>query len=256
VPLPARLRYFCCTLLLLLLTAAPGLHAQTGRKPDIAVRLLPADPAAAIELRRPAPARLREIRSRREFQYVEVKSEQSGWDLFWARVWHWLSELLATRSGKVVWEYGIYALLVVALVFVVLKLMQVDLTRAFGRAPRRSSLPYDTSSEDIHALDFNALLSQAEAEGNYRLAVRLGYLFVLKQLTDQGLIQWQPDKTNHDYLRELTSGQLRPAFREVTRQFEYVWYGEQEDLSPAHYALARDARQDFQRQLATLSHAA
>ncbi|UOQ72023.1 DUF4129 domain-containing protein [Hymenobacter cellulosilyticus] len=204
----------------------------------------------------PGPERLRELREQRDFQYVEVKSEQSSWDLFWARVMHWLSGVLSTRGGKIVWEYGIYALLVVALVFVVLKLMQVDLTRAFGRAPRTMPMPYDTTTEDIHGLDFDALLTEAEAVGNYRLAVRLGYLFVLKQLTDQGLIQWQPDKTNHDYLQELKAGQLRPAFRELTQQFEYVWYGEQQDLPLSHYTLARDVRVAFQRQLSTVPHAA
>nr|WP_262905325.1 DUF4129 domain-containing protein [Hymenobacter nitidus] len=115
---------------------------------------------------------------------------------------------------------------------------------------------YDTAAEDIHSLDFNTLLAQAEAAGNYRLAVRLGYLAVLKQLTDHGLIRWQPEKTNHDYLRELTAGSLRPAFQEITRQFEYVWYGEQNDLSAAHYTLARDARLTLQRQIATTRRAA
>nr|WP_262904575.1 DUF4129 domain-containing protein [Hymenobacter lucidus] len=241
---------------MLLLLAASPVAGQPARKHDLARRVLPADRTTRVPLRQPTAGQLREFREQHEFHYVEVKSEQSGWDLFMARLWHWLGELLQTRGGKVVWEYGIYALLVVLLVFVVLKLMQVDITRALGRAPRRSPLLYDTAAEDIHALDFNALLGEAEAAGNYRLAVRLGYLFVLKQLTDQGLVQWQPDKTNHDYLRELSAGTLRPAFRELTQQFEYVWYGEQNDLSAAHYALARDARVAFQRQLATTRHAA
>ncbi|PJJ47991.1 uncharacterized protein DUF4129 [Hymenobacter chitinivorans DSM 11115] len=253
-----HLRLFWTSGLLLLLLAAPAGWAQStpAARPASRAQLLPADQSSAVRLRQPAPGHLRELRGQREFQYVEVKSEQSAWSLFWRRVLHWLDGVLSTPSGKVVWEYGIYALLVIALVFVVLKLMQVDLTRAFGRAPRTMPLPYDTATEDIHGLDFDALLTEAEAAGNYRLAVRLGYLYVLKQLTDQGLIQWQPDKTNHDYLRELTASQLRPAFRELTQQFEYVWYGEQQDLPPAHYKLAREARVAFQRQLSTVPHAA
>jgi hypothetical protein len=144
----------------------------------------------------------------------------------------------------------------VALVFVVLKLMQVDITRAFGRSPRQGPLPYDATTEDIHALNFDAALAEAESAGNYRLAVRLGYLQVLKQLTDLGLIRWQPDKTNHDYLYELPTGPLATAFRQVTQQFEYVWYGEHDDLTPEHYAQAQATRKAFLQQLTAPRRAA
>ncbi|WP_167852068.1 DUF4129 domain-containing protein [Hymenobacter elongatus] len=232
------------------------LEASRSAKPATSLYPLPTDRNASVVLRAPAPSRLRELRQQREFRYVEVRSEQSAWDLFWTQVGRWISDVLATKAGKVVWTYGIYALLVVALVFVVLKLLQVDLTGAFGRAPRRNPLLYDTATEDIHALDFDTLIAEAETTGNYRLAVRLGYLLVLKQLSDHTLIEWQPEKTNHDFLRELKASSLRAAFRELTQQFEYVWYGEQEDLSAAHYAIPHNARLNFQRQLATIRHAA
>ncbi|TGE23032.1 DUF4129 domain-containing protein [Hymenobacter metallicola] len=256
ISLLIRLRRLSCLLVLLVALTPAWSKPKPKPQADLTVRPLPADRTTIVSLRRPAEQQLREFRAQREFQYVEVKSEHSAWDLFWARVWQWFSSLLATRGGRIMWEYGIYALLLIGFVFVVLKLMQVDITRAFGRAPRRSSLAYDTTTEDIHTLDFSALLAEAEATGNYRLAVRLGYLQVLKQLTDQGLIQWQPEKTNHDYVHELGASSLRPPFRELTQQFEYVWYGEQNDLSAAQYALARDARVAFQRQLASTRHAA
>jgi hypothetical protein len=238
-----------------LLAATPGLAApQPATVPPI--WQLPTDQTGPVTLRKPAPERLREFREQREFQYVTVKSEQSAWDLLMMRFWRWLSDLLDTRPGRIVWEYGIYAVLIAALIFVVLKLMQVDITRAFGRGARRAPLSYDVDAEDIHALDFSALLREAETTGNYRLAVRLGYLEVLKQLTDQGLIRWQPDKTNHDYLYELPPGPLPPAFRELTRQFDFVWYGEHNDLTPTHYAQARTTREAFQQLLAAPRRAA
>ncbi|SHK93695.1 protein of unknown function [Hymenobacter psychrotolerans DSM 18569] len=243
---------------MLLVLLALAVVPATAQRPRNAATTypLPPDRTTRVTLRQPTPERLRGFRQQREFQYVEVKSEQSSWDLFWARFWHWLSELLETRPGKLMWEYGIYAGLVVALVFVVLKLLQIDFTRAFGRSPRPAALAYDVQAEDIHGLDFDALLTAAETEGNYRLAVRLGYLHVLKQLADRSLIRWQPDKTNHDYLFELPAGPLPEAFRELTRQFDYVWYGEHDDLTPAHYAQARATRLAFQQLLSTGRRAA
>jgi len=120
----------------------------------------------------------------------------------------------------------------------VLKLMQVDVTAAFGRAGRRGRLDYDTATENIHEVDFRTRIAEAEEGGNFRLATRLGYLEVLKHLTDGGLIQWQPDKTNHAYLAELAAGPLREAFRAATREFEYVWYGDLR-LNNALYRQAR-----------------
>lgn len=255
---PRRAGYLLTGLLaLLLLLAAPAAAAVA---PDSAAqatsRVLPADRTPALRLRRPDAERLRDLRGQRDFRYVEVKSELSAWDLFWLRFWRWVAELLATPSGEFAWKYGIYAFLVVALVFVVLKLMQVDLTRAFGRAPRHAALSYDAETEDLHGLDLDTLLTQAEDARNYRLAVRLGYLRVLRQLSDKGLIRWQPDKTNHDYLYELPTGPLPEAFRELTRQFEYVWYGEQDDLTAEDYERARVTRQAFQRRLTSTSQAA
>ena len=91
-------------------------------------------------------------------------------------------------------------------------------------------------------------LAEAEAAGNYRLALRLGYLQLLKLLSDQNLIRWQPDKTNHAYLAELPGEHLRAPFRELTRQFEYVWYGEL-PLPAGLYQQARAGQQGFRQAL-------
>lgn len=263
--LPLASRYGCAALALLWLSAArPGygqapnsiIQQREQAEARAASRSIPADAASAPRLRRPSEEHLQDLRGQRDFRYVEGKSEESDSWSFLAPFWRWLAEVLNTRAGQFTWKYGIYALMVGALVFAVLKLMQVDLTRAFGRAPRPAGLSYDTETEDLNTLNIDALLAQAEGENNYRLAVRLGYLQVLRQLSDRGLIRWQPDKTNHDYLYELPAGPLPEAFRELTRQFEYVWYGEQDDLSAADYERARTTRQAFQRRLTSARQAA
>ena len=40
------------------------------------------------------------------------------------------------------------------------------------------------------------------------------------------LIDWQRDKTNHEYVLELRRDVLRRPFAELTTLFEYVWYGD------------------------------
>lgn len=210
-------------------------------------------PAAAapppVQLRQPAAAvaRLDELRQQREFRYVAPKPQApNAWAEFWARFWDWVGRGLRGPGYHDFWRWVLYAALAAAVVFVVLKLLQVELSAAFGRAPRRTDpLAYDTAPENIHELDFAARLAEAEASGNYRLALRLGYLQLLKQLSDQELIAWQPDKTNQAYLRELGSARppLRPPFTELTRQFEYVWYGEFPLAAASYQHLRAEQRQ-------------
>ncbi|GAB2847405.1 DUF4129 domain-containing protein [Hymenobacter ruber] len=236
-------------LLLLLVLAAPARAARPDApERPTATRPLPPDAGPAPQQRRPDAARLRELRGQREFQYVEpaTRAEQSAWSLFWARVWQTVIEWLNSRSYSHFWRWVFYALFLGAGVFVVLKLLQIDFTALFGRSPRRAPLAYDTVTENIHEVDFATRLAEAEAAGNWRLAVRLGYLQLLKTLSDRGLINWQPDKTNHAYLAELPpTSSIRDDFREITRQFEFVWYGELA-LSGPLYERVRAGQRAFQ----------
>jgi Domain of unknown function (DUF4129) len=217
---------------------------------------LPPDRTTLLPARQPDEARLRELRADSDFQYAEAAPEGMGlWDRFWYWVGRLLVRLLGTPGGRLTWQYGWYAAIVAALVFGVLKLLKVDLTGAFGRSARRTGLNYDVLAEDIHGVDFPARLAEAEAAGNYRLAVRLGYLEALKLLSDQGLLLWEPNKTNHAYLQELPAGALREAFRVATRQFEYVWYGEL-PLTAAQYQPVRAAQRAVRAAVSSTSFAA
>lgn len=204
-----------------------------------------------MALRQPAEARLRELRSQQAFQYVkpeEKPEQQSVWSLFWWRLTQWLGKLLSGPGYESRGRFVVYALFGAAFLYVLVRVLRLDLTGAFGRRSRAVPLPYDTALEDIHAVDFGAALAEAEASGNFRLAVRLGYLQILRHLAEQQLIAWQPEKTNHDYLRELGGTRWAPDFATLTRQFEYVWYGELPLASEAYPAL-RENRQQFLQQL-------
>jgi hypothetical protein len=81
--------------------------------------------------------------------------------------------------------------------------------------------------EDIAEIDIDGLLAKARAEGNFKLAVRLYYLSLLKKLNTLEIIAWKKDKTNHDYLSELFSRDYHfDEMKRLTRTYEEVWYGE------------------------------
>lgn len=116
-------------------------------------------------------------------------------------------------------------LIAIGLYFMVRLLMGQKATAFFGSNNRAIS-PMLAQEEDISQIDLQALIDNALKQSDYRLAVRYMFLKVLKDLSGRNLIQWHFDKTNNDYLRELSSQQLQGEFRTVSRLYNYIWYGE------------------------------
>ena len=117
--------------------------------------------------------------------------------------------------------YGGVAIGLVALVILVLR--RTVLVK--GNPSLGTDLDLEIEATDIRELDTETLIQKAKAEGNYRLTVRLLYLSQLKRLTERGLIDWQPHKTNYDYLAELSGKGIADRFQRLTLAYEYVWYG-------------------------------
>jgi hypothetical protein len=69
-------------------------------------------------------------------------------------------------------------------------------------------------------------LKEAIRKGNYRLAVRFLYLQTLSKLSDKGWLQLSPDKTNYQYVKELSKPQYKNEFARITLHYEYAWYGD------------------------------
>jgi len=99
----------------------------------------------------------------------------------------------------------------------------------------KSPLAYAVTQDTIYGIDFDKAIAQAFGDGNYREAIRLIYLQVLKQLDDSGRIQWQQSTTPSEYARQLPA----PAFRQLTNMFLRIRYGDY----PASQTLAEEATQ-------------
>jgi Domain of unknown function (DUF4129) len=83
----------------------------------------------------------------------------------------------------------------------------------------------EVDTEDINTIKFESELDKAIRLKNYKLAVRIMYLEVLKTLNDKQLIDWNKNKTNLDYVKEIKNTNLKADFRQITNSFDYVWYG-------------------------------
>ncbi|MDZ7900189.1 MAG: hypothetical protein U5N85_19475 [Arcicella sp.] len=82
------------------------------------------------------------------------------------------------------------------------------------------------SAEQLKSIGYEDQIQRAEEQGNYRLAIRLYYLWTLKKLIDGDLIQFHIKKTNRDYCQELAGKTVFDDFSQCTQYYNYVWFGE------------------------------
>lgn len=71
-------------------------------------------------------------------------------------------------------------------------------------------------------------IAAAEKEGNYRLAIRHLFMQVLARLDVIEKIDYAPEKTNADYIREMRNDDFLDHFARLSNVFIYTWYGHQQ----------------------------
>ena len=75
--------------------------------------------------------------------------------------------------------------------------------------------------------------------GDKRIAIRYYYLWLLQKLNKYHHIKFHPEKTNSDYLYELTNVKYRTSFANLSYIYDYTWYGEAE-LNEEDFARVKD----------------
>lgn len=121
-------------------------------------------------------------------------------------------------------------LLALIVVFILLKsfvFTEIDFWK-FNKSTKQqnNTLILKEEEEDINSNDYSKLLEQAIQNNNYRLATRYYYLLILKMMSQKGIIKYDKDKTNSEYLYELKSIENRKQFSYLLYLYDYVWYGE------------------------------
>jgi hypothetical protein len=150
---------------------------------------------------------------------------------WWEQFKRWLLEQLSRLFGSVQIDFPIdwllYIFCAAMILFAILKLMGVSISGLFRRDETAADVGMQQVMEQaIHEINFEEEISKAQQSRDFRLAVRLLYIFTLKRLTDAGLIHWNPGKTNADYQRELQGQPILEDFRRLSIYYEYAWYGE------------------------------
>lgn len=211
-----------------MLCASLGARAQAGGQS--AAEPPGAGAAAAVErveLRQAAfdTAAISELKAVPDHDYDRYVYEQ---ELLWDRFKRWLGyqlrKLFGSRTGQAIMDHLHYVILALAVLVVLMLLRKRLFSPVLVPAPHAARQVRELTV-DPTSLDLDALLEQAEKQEDWRGALRLHYLKMLRHLVDQGHVRWQPENTDEDYLRQLDDAEERSRFRELSFLFRWAWFG-------------------------------
>lgn len=169
----------------------------------------------------------------KDFDYSTSKPRES----FWQKLQRKIAQILRSIFGDTVFTKSanttgvllrLFAIILVGflLYFIVKYLIGKDGNFIFGKKNKKVVINEEELHENIHEINFPESIAQFERSGDYRSAIRYQFLFILKKLSDKKRINWNPEKTNKDYIAELKQGPLKDEFFNLSYIFDYVWYGE------------------------------
>ncbi len=149
----------------------------------------------------------------------------------WQRIWFWILGIISEffyllGKGGNLTAYIFYGLMLFLLVFIILKLMGLNPHHLLMKSRRILVPDIPVFDDDINAVNFDKIISDALSAEDYRKAIRFLYIKFLKLLSDHEYIEWKREKTNTDYKREMKNNKYSDEFSYLTKIYEYVWYGE------------------------------
>jgi hypothetical protein len=194
---------------------------------------------------------LAEHRQDSAFDYSEEAQTDNWWTKFkrylslqWQRLLNWLfGEYQPTSLLAFFLELLPYLLLAVLGGFILYLFSKLNPAASLLGSSKKADVFLHEEEEIIRFRNIKDLISKALAEGNYRLAIRYHFLYVLQQLSDKGIVKYNAAKTDEDYLAEISAEDLKRAFGKISRIYDFIWYG---DFS-ADAEVYQKVQQDFRR---------
>ena len=212
-------------------TLSESFPAEESDDEDFTVNFVEptAEDRQPVAVRKVAPEKEKEIRKDDAFWYAdktpERKKQREAGEPFFVKLLRqpWVRNLL--------WALVVGGFICVLIWFVIASDIRLFRRRTPPVAQEDEEIAH---TENIFDIDYEREIGKAIGQGNFRMAVRLHYLQVLKWLSVKELIRFRQERTNSEYLLQLYNTDYYREFFRLTRHFEYTWYG-QFTLSPAQY---------------------
>ena len=191
------------------------------------------DKESSIEIKKIDKDKLAEYSADNDFDYVIIKQEDGFFGMIWSWMKRMLKKMLSLLFGVesaagimlVLLKIIPYLVLLVVLILTIKYFLKVNTNSIISGKSEKAKVFITEDEEIIYNKDIKKLIAKAVAQKNYRLAVRYYYLLVLQKLQENELIVYEQQKTNEDYIKEIKEKTITLKFNDLTRLYDFVWYG-------------------------------
>lgn len=167
------------------------------------------------------------------FDYSQKIQEENWWTSFkryismqWEKLMNWLlGDFEAPIAVAFFLEMLPYILLLLLLSFITYLFIRLYPAVSPLSSGKNPELILDEDEKIIRFKDIPDLIKKALSRGNYRLAVRYQFLYVLQQLADRDIVEYDSSKTDEEYLSEIQDPSVKKQFQKLNRIYDFVWYG-------------------------------
>lgn len=136
-------------------------------------------------------------------------------------------EVSAPSAGLGAFGYILMGVFIVALVFLIYY-MYVNSPKDGKKISSTIEGLEDVNPTEIPLTELQRMLQEALANNDYRGAVRIYFIFIIRDLAEKKWIDWEKEKTNFHYLREMSGKKEFDDFNRAVSYFEIIWYGKRE----------------------------
>lgn len=132
------------------------------------------------------------------------------------------SNFLKSEAFKII----VITISIIGLTLLLTKILGLNSSKKKIKIKDKSFNVVTDEDEDLLTSDLDSLLEDLIRKQQFRFASRILYLQSLRLLNESNFIHWEKEKTNFDYINELSTQKFQADFRELTLIFELIWYGE------------------------------
>lgn len=131
-------------------------------------------------------------------------------------------------NGPVV-MYIVLFLIIIVLVYILYRLFAKELWSTTKEVDIREFklLKEEDLDDRFYEMDLDQLVQNAVLKQDWKMAIRIQFLILLKILIDRKQIKWHKDLTNFQIVNQLKIRDNRKKMQTIVAEFERVWYGNQ-----------------------------
>lgn len=179
-----------------------------------------------VAVRQPEAKFIEAYRSQKDFRYTIPPVQTS----FLSQLWNYIKNQFGSwdefsKTMPLVYKVLMLGLLIFILFIVITK---TQLFQLFYSDKAIETPAFKFSNTGDQPIDYDEAIRGQMEQRQYRLATRLLYLKVINLLRLKEIIHFSKEKTNVDYLRDLTNDDLKTRFFVITSIYNHVWYGDVE----------------------------